>query len=85
LVVPPLVTLGSALSSFQFKHIHPNSELGPVPSPWQNSISTLADHLLAELPTSKSLIMGLGDDFKDLENDATGQGGNDGDNNANNA
>jgi hypothetical protein len=29
--------------------------------------------------------MGLGDDFKDLENDATGQGGNDGDNNANNA
>jgi hypothetical protein len=56
-----------------------------VPSPWQNSISTLADHLLAELPTSKSLIMGLGDDFKDLENDATGQGGNDGDNNANNA
>jgi len=29
--------------------------------------------------------MGLGDDFKELENDATGQGGNDGDNNANNA
>jgi hypothetical protein len=27
--------------------------------------------------------MGLGDDFKELENDATGQGGNDGDNNAN--
>jgi len=29
--------------------------------------------------------MGLGDDFKELENDATGQGGNDGDNNANKA
>lgn len=29
--------------------------------------------------------MGLGNDFKEFENDATGQGGNDGDNNANNA
>jgi len=29
--------------------------------------------------------VGLGDDFKELENDATGQGGNDGDNNANRA
>jgi hypothetical protein len=29
--------------------------------------------------------MGLGDDFKEFENDATGQGGNDGDNNANRA
>jgi hypothetical protein len=29
--------------------------------------------------------MGLGDDIKEFENDATGQGGNDGDNNANNA
>ena len=30
------------------------------------------------------LNMGLGDDIKEFENDATGQGGNDGDNNANN-
>lgn len=29
--------------------------------------------------------MGLGDDIKEFENDATGQGGNDGDNNANRA
>jgi hypothetical protein len=29
--------------------------------------------------------MGLGDDLKEFENDATGQGGNDGDNNANRA
>lgn len=29
--------------------------------------------------------MGLEDDFKEVENDATGQGGNDGDNNANRA
>jgi hypothetical protein len=29
--------------------------------------------------------MGLGDDLKEFENDATGQGGNDGDNNADNA
>lgn len=29
--------------------------------------------------------MGFGDDIKDMENDATGQGGNDGDNNANRA
>jgi len=27
--------------------------------------------------------MGFGDDIKEFENDATGQGGNDGDNNAN--
>jgi len=32
-----------------------------------------------------SVIMGLGDDIKDFEQDATGQGGKDGDNNANNA
>jgi len=29
--------------------------------------------------------MGFGDDIRELENDATGQGGNDGDNNANNS
>lgn len=29
--------------------------------------------------------MGFGDDIKEFENDATGQGGNDGDNNANKA
>ncbi len=29
--------------------------------------------------------MGLGDDIKEFEQDATGQGGSDGDNNANNA
>jgi len=29
--------------------------------------------------------MGLENDFKEVEQDATGQGGNDGDNNANNA
>jgi hypothetical protein len=29
--------------------------------------------------------MGFGDDIKDIEKDMTGQGGNDGDNNANNA
>lgn len=29
--------------------------------------------------------MGFGDDFKEIEQDATGQGGNDGDNNANEA
>jgi hypothetical protein len=34
---------------------------------------------------TKSVKMGFGDDIKDLENDATGQGGNDGDNNANKA
>lgn len=28
--------------------------------------------------------MGLENDFEDIKNDATGQGGNDGDNNANN-
>ena len=35
-------------------------------------------------PTT-SLKMGFGDDIKEFENDATGQGGNDGDNNANKA
>jgi hypothetical protein len=33
----------------------------------------------------QSVIMGLENDFQELEQDATGQGGNDGDNNANNA
>jgi hypothetical protein len=37
------------------------------------------------LPIHKPSIMGLEDDFKEVEDVATGQGGNDGDNNANNS
>jgi hypothetical protein len=51
-----------------------------------NFILTLAKSYACRLSVhhQKSIvIMGLGDDLQEFENDATGQGGNDGDNNAN--
>lgn len=64
-----------------------------MPRSWRNFIWTLVNRVMCPQTVPfrsvpfiyQSVIMGLENEFQELEQDATGQGGNDGDNNANNA